>query len=125
MTRIRRKPIRVLSRVVRGCLIIGAASLASTAAFVDEGRKLDKLYFGKPLSDWVTRAADIDPDSAYAATIVQPLIEIIQDDDVADPIRGRLAVFLGRIGKPAAPVLAKILGDPAQPMANRVWAGRA
>lgn len=101
-------------------LVAGADDLAGPGG--------EPLYHGEPLTVWEARAADIDPKSAYAATLVAPLVEIIQDERVPDTVRGRLAVTLGRIGKPArpaAPVLAAILGSSSEPMSNRVWAGRS
>lgn len=116
-------------RYLLTCCLLVASSMCTVATAVElAGPASERLYAGQTLSVWEKRAADVDPKSVYAATLVAPLVEIIEDGSIAGPLRGRFAVTLGRIGKPAAsavPILARILGDSSEPVENRIWAGRA
>ena len=110
------------------CALVVCAACSAANASDLEKQVPDKQYEGEALAVWERRAADVDPKSAYAAELVPALTEIIKDDLVPGTTRGRLAITLGRIGKPAAPavpILAEVLGDPSEPISNRVWAGRA
>lgn len=85
-------------------------------------------YAGQPLAYWERLFGELDPKTAFAASIVPGLIEVMADRTVPDNVRRRAATTLGRIGEPAesaVPVLLALLNDPRESPAARMWLLRA
>ena len=100
-----------------------AGSLPSLA------RADEKRYDGLTLSEWQQRLGHLNPQDPGSESVVQGLIEIINDEALPAPVRRPFAVTLGRIGPRAVQAIPALIdkverrhetGDDSY-----VWAARA
>lgn len=88
----------------------------------------NRSYAGRSVSDWHERLKDIDPKSLLAVSVVDPLLEIVMDDNLPGVDREPFAAYLARIGRPArrvVPVLASLISRRDTSKRDYLWAARA
>lgn len=106
------------------CLLSLSPDFAAEELTID-----NRTYAGLNVSQWHERLKDIDPKSANAAVVVEPLIEIVANDNLPGVDREPFAAFLARVGEPArrvVPILASMINHRHEDSApDYLWAARA
>ena len=114
--------------VSRWLLVVGMLIEASAVLMAGQSPG-EKRYGGVLLSEWQQRLGDLDPKSPQAESVVDPLIDIVNDVDLPSTTRRMFAVTLGRIG-PRATQAIPVMVDKVQRRhdlhdESYVWAARA
>ena len=112
-------------------LLVGIANASALAsgAIPSQGPNQAKARERRipDLAAWHERLKDVDPQSPSAATLVQPLIEIVRDERLRGVDREPFAAYLGRVGSPAVgvvPILASYIRRRSE-TSDYIWATRA
>lgn len=103
---------------------MGWEGMASESS--DTKRAETKRFAGLTVLDWHEQIKNIDPRVAPEAAVIEALVQIVADDDIAGVDREPFAAFLARIGEPArrvVPLLAMLIEDRTR--RDYLWASRA